>query len=531
MRSLEQIKTELVDDILELRSDIRIVAGDPQYDVVIASPANQFYRYEILLELEDRTRTLDEYQQLINDETFKEQVAEVLGFKQDGTAYTVDDINDLISARLDAYVSDWDITRNPGTAATGVVREYLTTADTVSWNDSTQFTSLSGITYNATSAISAIIPNFNSANGLYFVDIPVAASVTGSNTNAVASSITNVDPKPNSFSYCINENAVDGGTDQEGDLDLINRAEDVWAERVNGSKQAFERIADAETYVDDSLALDEDTEAEQVYIGSVCDVFTQFTSEDTELVEEIFYWPGESENASEEQFDFVPTNQPMLSTILPIIFKYTTLGVEEQVVPDGDLIVVSIVPDTNTFSGSAKANDKLRIKTPLNTNEYQRRLRVLYNYDKNPFKLQSVFDDSEEKMVGPSVLVRKAVEVPIRVIVEVQISFGYTDFEVQTVITSNISVYFTGGITSFGRQYARKKIDEEISHSDIANIILRTEGVVSYDRDTFFVVNTVTGNLSDPTVINSNQYASLLDVLYEFSNANLSNFTATSGGI
>ena len=529
MRSLDQIKTEMVNDILELRNDIRVIEGDPEYDVVVSSPANQFYKLDMMLELEDRTRNLDGFTNVLNDESFKAAFASVLGYKQDGTAYTIEDVDDLLSARLDAYVMDWNIIRNMGTKATGVATVYLATATAVSWDTGTTFNNKSGVSYVATTSISDVVPNFDSTTGLYFVSIPIEAAVAGASSNATAGSLVAMDPKPTSFSYCSNSAAIDGGSDQEEDLDLINRAQEAWAERVNGSKGAFERIAEAETYVDDSIALDEDNDEEDIFIGSPCDLFAQFSSEDTELVEETIYWPGESSNADDEQFDFILAQQPLLSSVTPTVFRYTTGGTEEQV--DSTIGTITVIPDTNTFSGSAKASDKLRITMALNTDNYQRRLKVLYTYDKNPTKLQSVFDDSENKMIGPSVLVRKADEIPIRVIAEIQTAFGYVEADVETALTSNISIYFNGGTTSFGRQYARKNIGEDINHSDIANIILRTAGVVSYDRDTFFVVNTVTGDLSDPTTIKDNQYASLLDVLFDFSSASLSNFTASSGGI
>jgi len=531
MRSLDQIKSEIVNDILELRSDVRLVEGDTQYDVVVISPANQFYKYEILLEFENRTRNLDGFTNIINDESFKSIIAQVLGFKQDGTAYTVEDVNTLISARLDAYVFDWGVVRSVGSKASGFVIMYLTNSATVSWDNATTFTSKSGATYVATSAISEVVPSYNSSLGVYYVTIPVEASVANSVSNATAGSITAVDPKPINFSYTVNTSAIDGGSDEESDLNLIDRAQNAWAERVNGSKGVYERIAEAEDYVDDALAMDEDNVDEGIYVGSVCDVFTQFSSEDTELVEETFYWPGEEANADEEQFDFVPANQPMLSTVTPTVFRYLTAGTEEQVIPDGTGTIVTIISDTNTFSGSAKATDKIRITMALNTTSYQRKLKILYTYDKNPFKLQSVFDDTENKMIGPPVAARKAVEVPIRVIMELQIAFGYVVSEVESVVTANILKYFNGGTTSFGQQYARRNIGEEVVHTDIANIVLRTEGVVSYDRDTFFVVNTITGDLSDPTTIKNNQYATLLDVLFDFSTFNLSNFTASSSGI
>jgi hypothetical protein len=531
MRNLEQIKSKIVSDILDINDSIRLVEGDTQYDVIVSATASQFYKYEVLLELEDRTRTLSGYQDIINDESFKTTVADILGFKEDGTAYTVDDVNDLISDRLTAYVSNWGVSRGTGSSASGTVRLFLSNQDTVSWDNSTKFTSKSGQEYTPTSSSSDITPVFDTSTGLYYVDISVESDSTSLEANATVGSITTMDPKPTNFSYVTNPSALNGGSDSELDLDLINRSETIWASRVNGSTQAFERIAEAEDYVEDVIALNEDDPDNEIYLGSVCDVFTQFSSDDTELVEEIFYWPGESENADEEQFEFTPTNQPLCSTPTPTVFIYTTAGVESQVVPDGTDTIVSVVTDTNTFSGSAKANNKISIKMALNTTNYQRKIKILYTYDKNPYKLQSVFDDSEERMIGPSPLVRKATDVPVRVIIEPQIAFGYVESDVQSTITDNITAFFSGGTTSFGRQYARKEIGKNINHSDIADIVLRTEGVVSYDTDTFFVVNTLTGSLNDPIEIKNNEYTTLNDVLFSYSSTSLSNFTASSGGV
>jgi hypothetical protein len=92
---------------------------------------------------------------------------------------------------------------------------------------------------------------------------------------------------------------------------------------------------------------------------------------------------------------------------------------------------------------------------------------------------------------------------------------------VQDSIISNLEAFFNGGTTSFGKQYSRKGIGDDISHSDISNIILRTEGVVSFDFDTFYVLNTLTGDRNDPTVVLDNQFATLQEVsfVYETFNA------------
>jgi len=532
MRSLEQIKQSMVDDILALQEEVRLVEGDTQYDVTVSAPANQFYRFEVLNEFEDRTRNLDGFIDVIDDESFKQTMAGVLGFKQDGSAYTIDDINDLISDRLDAYVADFPISRNSGDKAAGTIRVYLSDASVVSWDNSTGFTSKLGSTYVATSVISSVIPNFDSTMGLYYVDIPIEATVIGVSSNSSANAITAMDPAFSNFSYCRNLAAVDGGSDEETDLDLIARAQEALARRTNGSLGSYETLVEAQSYVDDAIALDEDDEEEDVYIGSVCDVFTQFSSVDSETVEQIVYWPGLDSNDDAESFDFTLTKQPVDTTVTPIVFKYTSAGLEEQIVPNStatasDYAAISFVEDTSTYSGSTKANDKIRVDMKLNTDNYQRKLKLVYVYDKSPTKLQNIVNNSDNRMVGPNALVRKAVDIPIRIIVEVQITFGYVQETVEADIESNLNIFFNGGTTSFGKQYARKSIGEDISHTDIGTVVLRTEGVASYDTDTFFVVNTVTGDLSDPTTINDNQYASLHDVVFTYSTFALSNFTAS----
>jgi len=537
MRDIQTIKQQIVNYVLALRKNVRLVEGDTEYDVAVESVAPLFYRYEVLLELEDRTRNLSEFESLIADEAFKVTLVDALGNKPDGTPYTMDDVNTLISNRLDAYVADFNIIRSSGTNATGLVTMYLADATPISWNNNTEFTSANGQTYQATSTIMNVIPNFSQAKGLYYVTITVQSSITGQVTNATAGSIRTVSPKPTSFSYCTNETAITGGSDKEEDLELIDRARTAWADRVNGSVGALDQLASSQTYVDDVLAQDQDDEPNGVYVGSVCDLFTQFVAENTELVEEFFYWPGESGNVASETFQFTPSKQPLVSTVNPVVFTYelanpiTDPAIEHQVVPASPLPTVTILSDTGTYSGSVKAQDMIQVQQVLTIGQtaglYQRKMKVLYVYDKNPYLLQSIVDDPANRMVGPQALVRKAVEIPIRVIVELAVSFGYDVAAVQAAVTSNIGVFFNGGTTSYGKQFARKKIGESIQHTDISQVILRTAGVVSYDTDTFYVINTVTGNLSDPTTIKSNQYATLFDVLYTFNTFNLSNFTTS----
>lgn len=164
--------------------------------------------------------------------------------------------------------------------------------------------------------------------------------------------------------------------------------------------------------------------------------------------------------------------------------------------------------------------------TGVDLTKYQRKIKLIYTYDKNPYKLQTVFDSLDNRMIGPNVLVKKAVEIPLRVIAELQIAFGYVQDTVEANITSNIEAFFNGGTTTYGKQFARLEIGDSVQHSNIQNIILRTEGVASFDNDTFHVVNTVTGAIDDPSTIKPNEYATLFDVLFEFNTVNLSNFDA-----
>jgi len=530
-RTLEQIKQDMISTILSLRSDIKLVEGDTQHDVVVSAPAKEFYKYELLIEFENRTKNLDGFRQLLSDTTFKTNFANSLEFKSDGTAYTITDVNTLISNSLDAYIKDWNITRSPGSAATGFERVFLSNAATVSWNNSNIFTSSTGATYSPSSSVSNTVPNFSALTGQYYVDIPITANNTGAAGNAIAGTVKVMSPKPGTFSYCTNQAPINGGTDSETDADLIIRAQDVWSQRVNGNIGSVDRIAGAQSYVSDVFVTNEDNETENVFLGSVCDVWALFRSVDSELIEEYIYWPGiGTADFALEQFDFVFKRQPVVSTFTPLIFKYDfATGLTETPIVVTSEEAISVVKDTNTFQGSVKAMDSLRLRLNLDTYEtYARKLKVLYITDNNPRKLQNIMDNADNRMIGPSVLVKNAIPVPLRVIVEITVSFGYDVADVQSVIISNLQVFFNGGTTSYGVQFAQKKIGEDISNSDISALILRTDGVVSYNVNTFRVINTVTAAYVDPTIILANQYATLYDVQFQFNSYSLSNFTASA---
>lgn len=525
MRTLSEIKSDMVQDILDLREDVKLVEGDTQHDVTIVAPANQFYRNEVLLEFEDRTRNLTTFTNLVNDETFKQTYAEALGTKQDGTAYTIDDVNTLISERLNAYIQDWGFVRNTGVQASGSVRVYLYDTTAVSWDASTEFSTSTGVTYSASTTFSNIVPNYDTVLGLYYIDIPILATDVGVNGNATVGSIRGMTPKPSNFSYVTNVTSITGGSDAETDLDLINRASEAWATRVAGNQPYIVSLAESKTYVDDVKTIVEDDTTNDIYVGSVCDVMTQFNADDVAVVEEYFYWPGQSGNTGAESFYFTPTNQPILSSFTPILYKYLYGSTDAVQITTNSTTIVEFVKDTGTFSESVKANDQLKVQMVLNIgtggSQYQRKLKLIYAYDRNPSKLQNEIEASDQRLIGPDPLVRKATNIPLDVVVVPTIAYGYVTATVQAAITSNIGIFFNGGTTSYGKQYARKGIGESINHSEIADVITRTEGVVSYDTDIFFVKNSITGSLEDPTVIKNNQYASLNSVSFTFSTYNI----------
>lgn len=522
MRSLEQIKSDLVSEILALRKDIRLVPGDAAYDIAVNAPAQQFFKYDVLLELEDRCRNLQGFTNLISDTDFQTTVANTLGKKQDGSNFTVDDVGDLISSRLDQYVMDFGRSRSLGTSASTTERIYLYDATPISVSTSTEFSSKT-VSYLSTVSLVSIRPILDSETGLYFIDLPITASAIGYAGNASVGSINVMATKPSNFSYCSNITAATGGSEKENDLSLIARCQEINTKRVGGSKNYLVALSEEQSYVDDTVALDTDDPVQNIFIGSPCDLFVQFGSEDLQVVEENLYWPGESDNTVAEVFEFVPQNQPLSENFTPILFRYLVGSTTEiQVVPDANTII-EVIKDTRTFSGSTKAMDKIRVSMAHNTGTYKRLIKCIYGYDKNPYRLQNVIDSDTERLVGPSPLVRNAVQVPIKITCTPTVTFGYSAVTVQDSITTNLEAFFNGGTTSFGRQYARKGIGDDISHSDISNIILRTEGVVSFDFDTFFVLNTLTGDRNDPSVVLDNQFAVLQEVsfVYNTFNANV----------
>jgi hypothetical protein len=325
--------------------------------------------------------------------------------------------------------------------------------------------------------------------------------------------------KPSNFSYCSNITSATGGGAKENDLDLIARWEEINTKRVGGSKNYLVALAEEQSYVDDTVTLDTDDPAQNIFVGSPCDLFVQFGSEDLQVVEENLYWTGESDNTSAEVFEFVSQNQPLSENFTPILFRYLIGSTTELQITSAEA-TINIVKDSGTFNGSVKAMDKIRVNMAHDTGTYKRLIKMLYAFDKSAYKLQNVIDTDTERLVGPLPLVRNAVSVPISIVVEPSIAFGHDQTVVEDTITSNLEVYFNGGTTDYGKQFSRKGIGDDISHSDISNIILRTEGVVSFDFDTFFVLNTLTGDRNDPTIVLDNQYAVLSSVEFTYNTFN-----------
>lgn len=149
---------------------------------------------------------------------------------------------------VDAVLSNYRITRNPGAKATGQVTLVIQNLLTTSVPQGTVFTA-NGLTYVTTATFvgvttAAAVSNSNQrlivkrADGLFAFTVPVVASDVGSNYNAKRSTRFTLDPAPAGIVDAFATADFSAGLNAESNQDLINRfklalSPQVFAGRAN----------------------------------------------------------------------------------------------------------------------------------------------------------------------------------------------------------------------------------------------------------------------------------------------------------
>ncbi len=177
---------------------------------------------------------------------------ELLALKQDvsniallATAFNTseDDILTAISAAIDVLGANVVEVRKQPTKSTGSVfygRADIPAGDlTVDINKTSRSSSGAELvtTGAATMFLSIIATYFDPDLGLFVIEVPVQSTQTGADSNAPASTVTEIVTPVDGFPFITNKSDIDGGTDLESDEDFVARFLGKW-QAVGASTKA-----------------------------------------------------------------------------------------------------------------------------------------------------------------------------------------------------------------------------------------------------------------------------------------------------
>lgn len=141
-------------------------------------------------------------------------------------AQTLSNYNLMLPEELDKLASNFLITRKVATASAGTQRVFFKTLQQVYIDLSAEFKDDSGRTYRPISSVSLtknqLALNYDSSQGLYYVDVPIRSNTVGKDTAVGANRITSVKGVPGAV-LTLNPNPLVGGRSDESNAELYAR--------------------------------------------------------------------------------------------------------------------------------------------------------------------------------------------------------------------------------------------------------------------------------------------------------------------
>lgn len=150
----------------------------------------------------------------------------------------------MSEADADDLAANFAVARRSGAPARGVVRVYFSEAATVSVTTLTRFSTGDGVEFAPVAQIdvSSAEMRLNVEGDLFFVDVPVEASVVGENGNIAAATVNAVLDGPSGVAYVTNKTQFDGGEPRETNAQLAARIPQAIALRAMVSKPGIGTI-------------------------------------------------------------------------------------------------------------------------------------------------------------------------------------------------------------------------------------------------------------------------------------------------
>lgn len=491
IRTRDDILRDLRYDLDSLNSNINFSDHTVPYDVSLFPASVLGERLYILADFVQRTRTLSGIAQIINDSAYKEKIQVALGFQK------VQDIETLLSSLLDALAGSWGVTRRSASKANAVVRFYAASNAPITIAKSQRVSTRGGssVSFVTTSSVTSVVPTFDSALGLYYVELMCQAELSGAAGNVSVGRITTIVGTISGIIQCSNPIASYGGADAESNADLILRAGSAWVSRSLDTVLGLTSLIEGQPLVDDAyVAKTSDPLVNRDQRGMPIDIFVSVVPQPVTAVDYITVGEALAQQASSTSGLGEITYPPSTANTVNYVFNNQPVTDLDSVsVTGGSACMAVPVQDvSDSMSGSTEARSYVQINISglLLTST----LAITYKYNSAIQSLQNVLDSPSHSLLSHDVLIRDGYEavIDISLSVVVFVGSGYSDLvTIKTTIESDLTKFFGGGVSSLNHLYSRYKLGQRVDYSDIYSVISNVYGV---DRISSFQV-TVDGTV------------------------------------
>lgn len=448
-------KSTIIQDAIAFIStaipNIFTAVGTVVRDLVIESPAQEFEK--------------------VYDELEHTQQLQSLEF---ATTQTEDE--------LDAYASNFGLTRLLGTAATGSVtfriRNYSTSSANISVPVGTLVATtgtdtIPQVSFFTTQALlfqASLAPAyFNPSSGYYELTATIIAQEIGESSNVSAGTITQLVTSITGINSVINSVASTGGEDIESNADFAERIRLRLSGNSIGTPNGILSLAKSNSNVFDAITVTpNDVEMVRDEFGGEVDVYIVGQTLTTIADIVLYTTTGSQEFVLQHQ----PTSSVSSITGIAGATPYSfVLGVDYNFVTD----------PTTLLNGSTRVQNKVVFDIGGTNPDNNTTITINYVYNALIETIQNQIDADDGHVITADILVKEADEVVVDIIADVTLFPG----NVPATSIADIQTALSNDINSLG-------LGDSIDRSDV---IASIESVVSVDQ-----VNVSTLSLAKDTI-------------------------------
>lgn len=476
IRNALDVFTDWLNQVHIDHPDMSTQAGEEVDSVVLTPTANEFERAYRILDYFNKIQSLNGFESIINDDTYKQELAAAFGTKADGSVYTIDDVSAIMASDLNNLVANWNVFRNLGENASGYARFYCPTNAPVNIASGT-LVRTAGYPYTEYATLTAVnneVPAYDATEG-YYIDVYVECTTKGSEGNIPAGAIKLMGTSITNVSSVTNKEAFVNGTDAESDQDFITRSRDAWASKNYGTVPFFRNLLIGSFGVDDvGVVTPGDPLMQRMAHGAV-DIYIKCTERITTKTEAF--------NHTYQRRNYTFINQPV-KAITSV--THSVLGLI-------DPSKYALIKDDEALgaAGSTIANDMLDILDDTVAQQASgTTFTVVYTIIENVRLCQDEVDAEENNLVLDDTLVKLGYGCGIDISMTINAKAGEDLATVQSRVEYNLNMFFSGGTTENGDTYEKKSFGDSIEVSDILDVITDTTGVDQIILSTFIAAKT-----------------------------------------